>query len=840
MMGSAFAAMLAATTLTPGNFVESLERAKAGEEFRLPAGTYTVSKPFAVAAPVTIVGEDGAIVSIQCYNARLPKETDANGLVFKEKVSLKNIRFGGGVISADRIWGGGLVRLEGNAAGSTIENCAWIANDIRMTTSGCYGRIMDEKKRQTSVNKPRGVLASTPNAGALVIDLKDRAGKVTIRNSTFAYNITSFGWTAGLNVQSGRVAVDGCTFWGNVINRRWGYFADLVVGFRGEATLANTLFAEKGGRFFDANDPLVKVGEGMKYGDPKFETTKEEFLEKYVVTHPEIVTLTAETFPFADAGEERFDDCKLPQREWPFVGFKKDADRTAIKAVPTAKVPAQKSEPNAFAKWDKVLKPGPVAAGQYQNLLHWQVHYEFNPQKYGPTQMSAKRPVYWFRHFDDPKWGRTYDFSLGKGAELTPDWFGVMKPVDGDHAGRPLVVALHGRGGGAKGFCAIALGSKDSVYNVPEDAYGLTLDCRENALNDFWWGAMPPATKEAGMKIGGLLCNWSQAYANFINGAAMMGELNVGPTDEPFKYHTMSCLEWCHKGEPPVVKRVLETIEWACLKYGIDRNCIYLVGNSMGGQGALAIGLTHGEIFAAINANVPATIWYPCSRLGFVDVHGKDVDAAGYTWNFADPPVVVDWSGSDDAWSRDHDVMYRNMDRFKLQYMGWWGPYGHCGSVKKVREVNPDALSFDIFSVKKNEAYPVFSAASANSALPWPQKSWAAADGTGGKSVGGVETAKGKIVPRDGSDLVGQWNGHLRWEVVEDTKKAFRVRLWTDNGAKITADVSMRRLQAFDQTKGGRWSFGGKSGKLDYNARLRTATVPQLAITGEKEELRLW
>ena len=46
MIGSAFAAMLAATTLTPGNFVESLERAKAGEEFhaRLRTGFAALAK----------------------------------------------------------------------------------------------------------------------------------------------------------------------------------------------------------------------------------------------------------------------------------------------------------------------------------------------------------------------------------------------------------------------------------------------------------------------------------------------------------------------------------------------------------------------------------------------------------------------------------------------------------------------------------------------------------------------------------------------------------------------------------------------------------------------------
>ena len=77
------------------------------------------------------------------------------------------------------------------------------------------------------------------------------------------------------------------------------------------------------------------------------------------------------------------------------------------------------------------------------------------------------------------------------------------------------------------------------------------------------------------------------------------------------------------RGEPPCMKRVLDTVEWAVRKFKIDRNRIYLCGNSMGGQGALAIGLRHGEVFAAVNANVPATIVYPAAQMGFIDFAGS-------------------------------------------------------------------------------------------------------------------------------------------------------------------------------------------------------------------------
>ena len=832
-------AALAAVNVTPENFVLSLEGAKAGEELKLAAGTYELKQGVRVGVPLTLVGESDVVIYTAGGPVGRTGEYDVtNLLTFAEKVTARNIRFAGSTVGGCRVsgggasWGGGVVRLEGAAAGSVFEDCEWSGNLIRLSSSGCYQRY-----GKTAMNRPKAELSLGATAGALVIDLADAEGAVTLRNCTFAYNVTTFGWTAGLNVTSGRVAVDGATFWGNVIAPRWCQYADLFVGYRGRVRLADATFAALGGRYFDDNDPKT-VLEGVRIGDPKFETTKEEFLSKYLSVAPGILTLNAENFPFADVNDGEFNDCSAADRAKVHLGVTAEP-RTALKVKPTEKLPFVRLEPNAFAGWTR-LKPGPVIAGRFGGKLNWTVHYEkLEGSKHSAGAQSANgRTIRWYRHEDDPAWGRTYDNELGRDRKLTDDWFGVMKPADGDRPGRPLVVALHGRGGGFKGFNCIALGSEDSVFNVPTNSYGLTLDCRENALNDFWWGAMPPATKEAGMKVGGRKAPYNNGYYSFIGGATMYGELNIGPSLEPFKYHTMSCLEWCHKGEPPAMKRVLDTVEWAVRKFAIDRNRIYLVGNSMGGQAALAIGMRHGEVFAAVNANVPATVVYPASQMGFIDEKGADVAAASFAAPEADPPVVVDWSGSDDAWSRDHDILYRNMNRFKFAYVGWWGPYGHCGSLAKAREKNPGVCSFDIFSVKRNEAYPVFTDSDANSALPWPQKSWLAADGSGGKSVGGVETAKGTITPREGSDVVGQWNGHFRWQVVEDTPASFGIRLWTDDGKDATADVSMRRLQKFVLAKGGTWSYeGGGKGSLDYDAKLRTATVPRLKIGGEPKVL---
>ena len=103
---------------------------------------------------------------------------------------------------------------------------------------------------------------------------------------------------------------------------------------------------------------------------------------------------------------------------------------------------------------------------------------------------------------------------------------------------------------------------------------------------------------------------------------------------------------------------MLDSVEWAIRKYAIDRNRVYLAGNSMGGQGALAVGLPHGEVVAAIHANVPATVWLPAARMGFVGADGVPVPPAAAPSPLADPPVVLDWSGSNDHWSRNHELLW--------------------------------------------------------------------------------------------------------------------------------------------------------------------------------------
>lgn len=521
-----------------------------------------------------------------------------------------------------------------------------------------------------------------------------------------------------------------------------------------------------------------------------------------------------------------------------------------------------------------------------------------------PVVSAVKQPhaadgrvVVHYRHAPDRAWAAETPKGFLSGLENAKrrDYFKVVLPkgatTNDAPAGRALVVLLHGRNGGMfMDASASVLGTvdkPDSVFFTPPDAYALSCDSLANLLSDFWYGALPPPrtiysdsvgnlaaaggrlaavggsfgacdAKALGMKVlGGEgpqyymasdFSHWGgRRYIGFLWGF-MGGEMFDGPRKGPFETYCsdrgMTCLKWNLSHENAVLKRILDEIEWVVRTYGIDRDRIYVVGNSMGGQAAVALGMTHGEVFAAVNANVPATVWLAAARMGFVDEKGKDVPADSFVPPPADPAPVFDWSGSDDAWSRERDVLYRNADRFRFAYTGWWGAYGHCGSLSKAREKNDLIFAgVDFFSIRKNRAYVVFSGASSNDGLPWPEAGCASGAGAV-KVAGGVELKAGQLQRRAGSPEAGQWNAWLKGVVTRDEPDRLEIEVWIADEDEMpskmfrrpetaTAEVTVRRLQNFGRAPGARarWTCGDTSGEWVADAH---GTYPAIPVSLSK------
>ncbi|HEY1188357.1 MAG TPA: PHB depolymerase family esterase, partial [Gemmata sp.] len=346
------------------------------------------------------------------------------------------------------------------------------------------------------------------------------------------------------------------------------------------------------------------------------------------------------------------------------------------------------------------------------------------------------------------------------------DTFLVLHPKQAKvGAPAPLYVVLHSAGHDVNSClaCTAKVGNHD-IYHAPPDFFALYLDCRANK-GDWWWG--------------------SEKYK--------------GP-------------DVC-----PTEKRVVDTVKWVLREYGLDENRVYLCGNSMGGSGALGIGTRHGDVFAAVKANVPAKVEHVSGRMYFGTAVPADV-------TIPDPPIVVDYSAQNDGWSKGHEAFIKAMNDRKYALFMYWGPFGHANNHEQIRKVNDLINSFDWLAVKKNEAYPVFTNASTNDPLPWPD-----------------DLASKKS---------GQVNGFFRWTNVSDAPGAAEMKLFLVKGADLktaftvptaaTADVSLRRLQKLKVAPGAtvHWTFGAAKGEAKADAQ-GVVTVPGLKITSEPTALRV-
>jgi poly(3-hydroxybutyrate) depolymerase len=375
------------------------------------------------------------------------------------------------------------------------------------------------------------------------------------------------------------------------------------------------------------------------------------------------------------------------------------------------------------------------------------------PAKQKESEFTARK-LETFQHGSKKEWGY---------AAPQKDTYLVLHPKQA-RAKAPLYVVLHSAGHDVHSClaCTAKVGNHD-IYHSPPDFFALYLDCKANQ-GDWWWGI----NKYAGPE--------------------------VSPTD----------------------KRVIDTVKWVIKHYDIDENRVYLCGNSMGGSGTLGIGMRHGDVFAAIKANVPAEVKHVSSRMYFPPLRVPgDV-------TLPDPPIVIDYSAQNDGWSRGHDGLVKTMNERKYPLFLYWGPFGHANNHANIMKVNDLIGSFDWLSVKKNEAYPVFTDASTNDPLPWPNQLT--------------------------DQKAGQINAFFRWKNVRETPDTIETMLYLVKPSELkttfkipteaTADVSLRRLQILSIAPGAtvRWTFGTTGGEVRADT-LGCVTIPRLKITAEPTSL---
>lgn len=372
-----------------------------------------------------------------------------------------------------------------------------------------------------------------------------------------------------------------------------------------------------------------------------------------------------------------------------------------------------------------------------------------------------------FQQESRPEWGY---------AKPQKDFFAVLSP-EVPRRGAPLYVVLHSAGHDIFSClrCTMRPGDHD-IYHAPKDFYALYPDCRWNIGTDWWWGGL------------------------HLKDQSLM-KRNAGPNPSAAE------------------KRVIDTVKWAIARYGIDPDRVYLCGNSMGGSGALGIGMRNGDLFAAVKANVPAGIEHVSNRMYFPPAEVP----AGV--RLPDPPVVVDYSAQNDSWSVGHDRFVAAMRQRKYALLFFWGAFGHANNHYGIAQKNDLIHAFDWLNVRRCDAYPVFTNADSDDVIPWPNDL---------KNPGR-----------------GQINGFTRWRNVSDAAEKFVMELRVASAAElgtkqfkvpaaVKADVTLRRVRNFRIAPGDKiqWRFGAQSGVVTADSD-GLATIPGVNISSRPATLVL-
>lgn len=361
-------------------------------------------------------------------------------------------------------------------------------------------------------------------------------------------------------------------------------------------------------------------------------------------------------------------------------------------------------------------------------------------------------------------------------------------------AGKPLVVYLHGRGGGSgvdsKGnavgthllFTDSDIAWREGIpvkFTVRAAKNGTV----ELVLNDRIWAGRKLTAKESSDRR-----DHVHAIATFWLGYnPNIGVGNFGPE---FKWNNYT------------ERLVIHIVRWVQENYKVDKNRTYLRGGSMGGSGSVHIALHYPEMFAAVLAYVPVysytwekTAGYPklppsigriqCSVGLFkptdkvLSPDGKDLleygnGAKNINRPAVDMPPIFASNGRKDMsipWV-NNPPFYRAANEAKQAFAVNWcnGPH----SLREGRDI-PKVLPLkQMLMYRLDQCFPAFSNCSDN------------------KNYGNGDPADG--------DLTGWINRGMQWKNVTDTPERLEIELFAEHEDMlypVKCDVTLRRRQHF-------------------------------------------
>ncbi len=380
------------------------------------------------------------------------------------------------------------------------------------------------------------------------------------------------------------------------------------------------------------------------------------------------------------------------------------------------------------------------------------------------------------------------------------------------------------------------------------------------------------------------------------------GQFSIHPSD-PFNTYwwgyASSLPERTPSGTVPnyTQRRALHLVDWVLRSFtAADPERVYVFGESMGGTGALALGLLSARHFAAVESRVgqvvarnhrPRRIAQLSRLWGSPQVNLPDDDPTAPlgVWDRLDlvramtarpeakHQFVFTRHGKDDSVIHFGAVVhpspelglsfYDALQALRIGHYVVWDEGGHVAPDPVLDDGwwddGWDRITDRETYLRRDLAFPAFSGSDAdddygngggNGSRPWHEDRGFAGD---------------RSVPQDTGwtgDVAGAVNRYLRWDSrsIVDRWHRFEIRLRVHAGPggpppragyppvgdrievplPITVDVTPRRTQAFVCRPGEliRWRFGAQGGAAVANAD-GTVTIPRLAITTQYQRLVL-
>lgn len=368
-----------------------------------------------------------------------------------------------------------------------------------------------------------------------------------------------------------------------------------------------------------------------------------------------------------------------------------------------------------------------------------------------------------------------------------------MPPQQYSARGKALVLSLHGRGGGATANDTNNASAVDYLwFKTPEQGW------REGLTGKF------------ALRLSADTVTISPMDREWVNRPVLESAdgRDHCPAINTWWYGYNQNIAYNSNTDPIVVpnytqKYLLALIQWAQNWLGTDPAQTYLSGGSMGGSGAILLGLRYPQVFAAIYAQVPvyAYTWDACSSSTALTAarlacfSGPLQDHPAFTTDghellnaldnrrliaaTHDCPPIFATNGRNDGsipWI-NNPSFYQAANAARQAFAVFWNDGDHGMSSQAPDDVK--AWSRLMRNVRLNRSFPAFSNYSDNRAF-------------------------GNGAPKDG-DLVGWINRGFTWDILRDEPDRYAISIRAQHpelSFPARVDVTLRRRQAFIPTPG--------------------------------------